>query len=86
MGYIEIVGIAAGCLTAASMLPQLFKTIKEKRVEDLSIGMVVTLLSGIGLWIYYGFLRKDLPILITNSFSLLLNITLVVLYGIYKKK
>jgi len=69
----EIIGIVAGILTSLSLLPQLIKIIKEKKVEELSTGMFVTLLIGLLLWIYYGFLQKDMPIVITNAFSVLLN-------------
>ncbi|MEO6327303.1 MAG: SemiSWEET transporter [Ginsengibacter sp.] len=83
--YIQGVGIAAGVFTALSLMPQLIKTFKTKKAEEISIGMLVTLMFGIGLWIYYGILRKDLPIIITNSFSFLLNVILVILRWKYKK-
>ncbi|WP_018616048.1 SemiSWEET transporter [Segetibacter koreensis] len=67
------IGITAGILTSSSLLPQLIKIIKEKKVEALSIGMFITLMIGILLWIYYGVLRKDTPIIVTNSFSVFLN-------------
>lgn len=75
--YIQFIGIGAGILTSASMLPQLIKTFKEKKAEDLSLVMILILLSGIGGWIWYGILRNDLPIIFTNSFSLILNVILL---------
>ncbi len=75
--YIQFVGIGAGILTAVSMLPQLIKTFKEKKVEDISLVMILTVMSGIGCWIWYGFLRNDLPIICTNCFSFLLNTILL---------
>ena len=71
--YIQIIGIVAGILTSVSMLPQLIKTIKEKQAEDLSIIMILVLMSGIGGWIWYGILRNDMPIVFTNCFSFLIN-------------
>ena len=79
MNTTQIVGILAGILTATSMLPQLLKIIKEKKAEDISITMLIVLLSGLSLWIAYGIMREDLPIIATNSFSVLVNITIVVL-------
>ena len=58
-GYIKFIGVGAGILTSISMLPQLIKTFKEKKAEDISIFMLLVLMSGIGAWIYYGILRKD---------------------------
>lgn len=66
-------GIAAGVMTAVSMLPQLIKIIKEKKAEDVSLLMLAVLIIGLGLWVVYGFMRQDWPIIATNSFSLLLN-------------
>jgi MtN3 and saliva related transmembrane protein len=82
---IEGTGILAGVLTAISMLPQVIKIAREKKVEDVSIIMLVTLICGISLWIAYGIMKKDLPIIFTNAFSLLVNIILIVLRIKFKK-
>ncbi len=82
----EILGLIAGIFTAGSMLPQLIKIIKEKKANDLSLGMLGVLITGMCLWIYYGVLRKDWPIIITNSFSLLLNFTVIYFSIKYKQK
>ena len=71
--YIQLIGISAGILTSVSMLPQLIKTFKEKKAEELSILMIIALITGIGGWIWYGILREDLPIILTNCLALLLN-------------
>ncbi len=77
-GFIQLIGLAAGILTSMSLMPQLVKTFKTKKAEEISFGMLITLMCGVSLWIYYGTLRSDLPINITNSFSLLLNIILLI--------
>lgn len=63
------VGLAAGVFTGISMLPQLIKIIKKKRAEEVSLVMISVLLCGLGLWVYYGILKEDFPIIITNAFS-----------------
>jgi MtN3 and saliva related transmembrane protein len=80
-----IIGVVAGLFTACSLLPQLIKIIKEKRVEDLSTGMFVTLMLGLMLWVIYGIRRDDLPIIATNCFSLLLNVCILILRFKYKR-
>ena len=80
----NIVGIAAGILTSVSMLPQLVKMIKEKKPTDISVVMLVTLLSGLGMWVWYGLLKSDLPIIITNCFSLLVNVLILILRQYFK--
>lgn len=85
MDWTQIIGLAAGICTATSLIPQVIKTIKEKKSEDVSLLMLVVLGTGIALWIIYGFKRNDLPIIATNCFSLLVNITMITLTIRYKK-
>ena len=80
------VGIGAGICTAVSMLPQLYKIIKDKKAEDISYMMLITLLTGLGAWIWYGVLKKDWPIIVTNSFSFLTNMVIIFFSVRYKKK
>lgn len=80
------VGIAAGLLTALSMLPQVFKTIKTKKAEHVSPLMLVILIGGVALWVVYGIIKSDLPIIITNSFSVLVNLCMLFLRWKYGSK
>lgn len=82
---IKIIGLTAGILTASSLLPQLIKTIKTKEAEDVAPFMFWMLVTGTGLWAYYGVLRDDLPIIITNAFSFSLNIVMLILRRHYTK-
>jgi MtN3 and saliva related transmembrane protein len=68
------------------MLPQVIKTFKEKKADNISAGMLVVLMCGIILWIWYGTIKTDWPIILTNAFSLLINIIMLVLRFIYKDK
>jgi MtN3 and saliva related transmembrane protein len=79
-----VVGIIAGILTAVSLLPQLIKIIKEKKCDNISVLMLITLLAGVGTWVYYGYLKDDWPIIITNSFSFLINLAIIACRVIFK--
>lgn len=85
-GFIQTVGIIAGIFTSAAMLPQVIKTFKEKKAKDVSLVMILVLMTGIGFWIYYGILRKDAPIIYTNCFSFLVNAVLLFLHWKYEEK
>lgn len=80
------VGIIAGILTSASLLPQLFKMVKEKQATNASAGMFIVLMSGVALWIWYGFMKNDWPIIITNAFSFFINAVILVLRRMYHRK
>ncbi len=79
-----ITGIAASVLCAISMLPQLIKIAKEKAAENISIPMLILLIVGLSLWVTYGIFIKDFIIIISNSVSVLINITVLVLAVKYK--
>jgi MtN3 and saliva related transmembrane protein len=85
--HIETVtGIAASICTAASLTPQLIKVLKEKKAADISMGMLLILFIGLGLWICYGILKNDLIIIVANSFSFLINLLLALFAWKYKEK
>ena len=80
----KVVGITAGVFTGASMLPQVIKMIKEKKASQVSIFMLLILIAGLSLWTWYGFLKDDLPIIVTNIFSLVLNLIMIFLRYKYR--
>lgn len=86
MNTTYIVGVIAGIFTSMSLLPQLIKMIREKHAGDISITMFVVLLTGLGLWVSYGLLREDWPIIITNSVSFSMNLAILILSLVYKRK
>ena len=86
MDLTQIIGLSAGILTASSLIPQVIKTFKEKKAEEVSLIMLFVLQGGLILWIIYGFKKDDLPIIVTNCFSLFVNIVMVVLRIRYRKK
>lgn len=69
-----IVGIAASIGTSISQLPQLIKLIKHKKAKDVSLVMLGVLIVGVGLWIWYGIIKNDWIIIISNSFALLVDL------------
>jgi MtN3 and saliva related transmembrane protein len=75
------IGIVAGILTSVSMLPQLIKILKEKDAQNVSIVMIIVLICGLSVWIVYGVMREDWPLIVTNSFSVLVN-TLILIFRI----
>ena len=82
----QYVGIIAGVLTGLSLLPQLIKVIREKKSESVSLLMLIVLLAGLAGWVWYGILKNDYPIIITNSFSFLTNLSIIILTAIYRQR
>ena len=84
MSIETLVGIGASAFTATSLLPQLIKLIKEKKAQGVSVVMLVVLFTGLALWIWYGFLKSDWIIIISNSFALIINFIIGALTVRYK--
>jgi len=66
---IIILGLVAAGFTTFSFLPQSIKAIKTKHTKDLSIQTLIMLLTGIGLWLIYGILILNIPLIAANSIS-----------------
>ncbi|MEM1115494.1 MAG: SemiSWEET transporter [Bacteroidota bacterium] len=72
MTWITALGLVAASCTMASFVPQIVKTYRTRSVADLSVGMYALLTTGALLWLVYGLLIGDLPVIVTNAVTLLL--------------
>jgi MtN3 and saliva related transmembrane protein len=86
MEFIDVLGLVAGICTSSSVIPQLIKTVKSKKAQDVSLFMFIVLLTGNSLWIYYGFHKTDVAIISTNILALCLNIVMLFLKYRYKDR
>ena len=82
---VEIFGYSAAILTTIAFIPQLFKTLKTKKANDVSLITLLMFLSGVFLWIIYGYKISSTPILIANLTTFLLNF-LILIFKIYFSK
>jgi MtN3 and saliva related transmembrane protein len=85
MQTITIIGLIASIATGTSLLPQLIKIIREKKASTVSPGMLALLFIGLIAWICYGVLKKDWILIVSNAFSLLINLIIAILSIKYKK-
>ena len=86
VSVVTVIGTVASVDTALSMVPQLTKLIKEKKAENISLYMLFVLYLGVSCWIVYGILKNDWIIIISNSFSFVVNLALTVITLKYKAK
>ena len=82
---IEIFGYIAAVLTTAAFLPQLIKTLKTKKADDVSLITLIMFIVGVLCWIIYGYKISSIPILLANLITLLLNL-LILISKIYFSK
>jgi MtN3 and saliva related transmembrane protein len=78
MNY-QIIGLAAAILTTTAFLPQVIRVVKNRSTRDISLAMFVLFCTGIFLWLIYGILIKDIPIIIANAATFILA-TIILIY------
>lgn len=84
MEWLTILGLAAALCTTTAFAPQAWKVLKTRRTEDLSLEMYIIFTLGITLWLIYGILIKDIPIIVANVITFLFAITILILKLKYK--
>lgn len=77
MNPIQLLGLAAGMLTTIAFLPQVVKTWKSRSAKDLSLGMFLLFCLGVAMWLAYGILVQDIPVIAANMLTLMLASTLL---------
>ncbi len=70
MNLVTVLGLLAGSLTTIAFLPQVIKTWRTRSTKDISLEMFAIFCSGVLLWIIYGSLVKDIPVIFTNVATL----------------
>ena len=83
---IEFFGYFAAILTTLAFLPQLIKTLKTKKAEDVSLITLIMFLTGVLSWIIYGYKISSTPILIANIITFILNLLILIFKIIFSKK
>jgi MtN3 and saliva related transmembrane protein len=72
-----VLGLLAGLLTTVCWVPQLVRSLRTRRTDDLGWAYLSVLAIGVGLWLSYGILRADLAIVLSNVFTLASVLTLI---------
>jgi MtN3 and saliva related transmembrane protein len=80
-----ILGLLAGALTTIAFVPQVIKTWKTKSAEDLSLGMYSIFCTGVVLWLIYGLIKWDIPIIVANIVTFSLAMTILYFKLVYKE-
>ncbi|MBF0626399.1 MAG: SemiSWEET transporter [Magnetococcales bacterium] len=66
-------GYLAGFLSATAYLPQVIKTWRSRTARDLSLTMLILVLAGGVLWLWYGLWVQSMPVVATNGGILLMT-------------
>ncbi|WP_437550437.1 SemiSWEET transporter [Sorangium sp. So ce367] len=76
---VTTLGLVAATLTTISFLPQVLRTLRTRDTRSISVGMYAAFVAGVGLWLVYGVLTQDVPIVVANAITLVLSGTVFLL-------
>lgn len=72
MDSTTLLGLVAAVCTTVAFVPQVIKTVRSRDTRSISLPMYALFTSGIFLWLVYGILQDDLPIIAANSITCVL--------------
>ena len=79
MAITDIIGYLAGIFVVTSLLPQFLKSCKTKSTGDLSLLRYTIYIIGVSLWIVYGFILPNGPMIIMNIIALAIALSILYL-------
>ncbi len=71
MDTITILGLTAAFFTTFAFLPQVIRVWQLKEARDLALSTFLMFTLGVSLWLVYGILLGDLPVMIANALTLI---------------
>lgn len=71
-----LVGISATIFSLWSTVPQISKSLRTKKTDDVSKWLIISLIVGLSLWVIYGIMKGDIVIASANAIGVTLNIIL----------
>jgi MtN3 and saliva related transmembrane protein len=77
MDWITILGLVAASITTYAFVPQVVTTWRLKETKDISLGMYIIFCIGIAIWVVYGIIIKNWPIILADSVTLVLASTIL---------
>jgi MtN3 and saliva related transmembrane protein len=86
MDAVTSLGLIAAACTTIAFLPQVMKNWRTKSAGDLSFGTFGLFTTGVVLWLIYGILIGNLPIIVSNIITLVLNVANLVQMVWYRRR
>lgn len=74
MDTVTALGFLAALCSIVSFMPQAWKIVKSRDTRSISTGMYAVTVMGFALWLTYGALLSQWPLIVTNGVCLLLSL------------
>jgi len=73
----QLLGYLAATITTASFIPQVLQVVRTKDTKSISLPMYIFFVIGLWLWLIYGILLGEWPIIIANFITIILASTIL---------
>lgn len=79
LDYMPYIGSAAASFTTIAFVPQVVHSYKTRDLSGISLSMYSVFTAGVGLWLVYGVLKHDWPLMIANGITFCLAASILIL-------
>jgi MtN3 and saliva related transmembrane protein len=86
MNSLDTLGLIATCFTTSSFVPQVWQIWKTRDVSGISLPTYLIITFGLGLWLLYGILKGDMPLIVANAMMVVLTGAITLMKIRFSKK
>jgi len=79
MIFVDYIGSIAATCTTMAFIPQAVQSYKTRDLSGISLPMYFIFTLGVAMWLVYGLLKRDWPIIIANTITVALSAMILVL-------
>jgi MtN3 and saliva related transmembrane protein len=76
---VQALGFVAAFCTTAAFVPQLVRVVRLRSARDVSLPTFLMFSIGVFLWLLYGLYIGSKPVIASNSITLILSVSILVL-------
>ena len=76
---VKVLGFLAAFLTTSAFVPQVWTSWRTRDTRGISLGMFSTMTVGVLLWLIYGVLIGDAPLVAANGLAFVLSLAVLIL-------
>ncbi len=82
--WVEYIGSLAAACTTLCWVPQALKIIREKQTQGISLITQAVFTIGLALWLAYGILLTNWPLMLANAVTLVFSLVILILKVRYR--
>ena len=79
MIFVDYIGSIAATCTTLAFVPQAIHSYKTRDLSGISLPMYTIFTVGVAMWLVYGLLKQDWPIIVANTITVALSAMILLL-------